>query len=413
MKIVSLMAFILALSTLPVIASDSDEGRTDYPPGEYSPSLALDSYGNPFVGWEEILGTEQNDPYFARSINGGSSFLQSRVVHRDPVDQARVCVAIDSEGDPHVVYVWHQPPQKFIFYSRSHDGGFSFTTPVRVDETQCFQDRPCIVLDSADNPIVAWIDVKNWGPNSYQNPLGSICVNRSTDKGETFESRVVMDPTSTSQGFPSMAVDQNDNPMVVFHDNRSGDFDIYFVRSDDGGQSYGLSIPVAKHQSEQIVFGRSCLAIDSKDNPVIVNSFLVKSSQQWRLHLNRSTDGGKSFGIHQKLHPYKMVEKFPAIAIDSEDNLHFVCSARIPPSNLYSLFYGKLDLNDPSDPIPLLHGYKVDPSTSSQIRGAIAVDSKNDPHLSWHESKYTKPMIYYSRSANGGASFSHAIEVYR
>lgn len=405
--------FIFALSTLPGIASNSDEGRTDFPPGEYSPSLALDQYGNPFIGWEEILNNKQNDPYFARSINCGSTFLPSRVVHKDPTDQARVCVAVDSQANPHVVYVWHKPPQKFVFYSRSHDGGFTFTTPIRVDNTQCFQDRPCIALDSDDNPIVAWIEVRQPWPNLFQNPLGSISVNRSTDQGETFGQRLIVDPTSDTQGFPSIAVDKNNNPMIVFHDNRSGDFDIYFTRSDNGGQSYGVSVPVAKHPFQQIVFGRSCLAIDSKNNPVIVNSTLVDSNERWQLQLNRSTDGGKSFPLQQKLHPHNMVDKFPAIAIDSEDNLHFVCSARFVTSNLWSLFYGKLDLDDPSDPIPLSHGYKVDPSDADQIRGAIAVDSKNDPHLSWHESKYTKPMIYYSRSNNGGASLSHAIEVYR
>ena len=414
MKIFQLMAFfIFALSSLLGIASNSDEGRTDFPPGEYSPSLALDQYGNPFIGWEEILNNKQNDPYFARSINCGSTFLPSRVVHKDPTDQARVCVAVDSQANPHVVYVWHKPPQKFVFYSRSHDGGFTFTDPIRVEDTQSFQDRPCIVLDSADNPIVAWIDVKYWGPNSSQNPLGSISINRSSDQGRTFEPRVVADPASTTQGFPSIAIDKNDNPMIVFHDNRNGDFDVYFTRSENCGQSYSVSIPVAQHNTEQIVFGRSCLAVDSKNNPVIVNSFLVEASRLWQLHLNRSTDGGKSFPLQQKLHPHDLVEKFPAIAIDSEDNLHFVCSARIVTSKLWSLYYGKLDLNDPSDPIPLSHGHKVDPSDADQMRGAIAVDSRNNPHISWHESKYTKPMIYYSRSNDGGASISHAIEVYR
>jgi len=389
---------------------DAGAGESSWPPGQYSPTLAVDGEGNPHLAWEELLPEGHNDIYYTRSGDGGAAFEPARSVYVDPQGQARASLALDVDGNPHLVWANHLNHRypKYIYFARSWDGGVSFTEPIRVEKAECRQDRPFIAVDPLGNPFVAWIrvvepEIIGPPPGIDQNPLGTIHVSRSLDGGKTFEPGVCVDPASTMQGFPSMALDASGNPMVAWHDRRSGDFDIYFARSTDGGQGFLPSVTVAPHRVEQMVYGRCALAADAGGNPVIAFAALVPP--KWQLYVARSKDKGLTFPVVRKLHGFDANEFYPSIALDGRNNLHVVWCADF--TLYWNAIYGRFDLDGGGSILR-----RLDSSPFIQLRPTLDLDRNGNPHIAWHDQRGDKCLIYYTRSSDGGNSFSQPFPVW-
>jgi hypothetical protein len=214
---------------------------TPYPTGQNSSSLSLDPSGNPHVAWEQVLNTSspecnQNDIFYTNSADEGMSFFAATAdIDRLPnVTQARVSLEVDGEGNPAVAWVDTRNDEKSVYFARSFDGGNTFTAGVRIDSSPQRQDRPCLVFDSNNNPVIAWIEVHYVA--RYQNPVGYIFVTRSVDGGATFLPSVcVCAKSKPYQGWPALAIDSNNNPMVALHyyGNWNNSWNLFFARSRD------------------------------------------------------------------------------------------------------------------------------------------------------------------------------------
>ena len=67
---------------------------------------------------------------------------------------------------------------------------------------------------------------------------GDIRYRRSNDGGTTFEAYQAISERNTEETDPRIAVDDKNNPVIVWRDARAGNTDIYLTYSDDQGQSW-------------------------------------------------------------------------------------------------------------------------------------------------------------------------------
>lgn len=308
-----------------------------------------------------------------------------------------------------MVWVNWETPGARVFFARSFDQGNSFAAPVRVGLITNRQDRPCIAVDSGNNPIVAWICVI--GNVVHQNPLGYVVTNRSLDQGATFEAGVAVDFASSTEGFPGITLNSLGNPMVVWHDKRLKTFDVHAAKSVDGGSSFLNSVVVARHPLPLMAAGRNAISMDIHDNPVVV-FWAKKNDNCSRLCLARSKDKGMSFTNPQKLNQPDVARvELPSVAVDSGNFLHI--SASVVFRNFRHVCYMKVDLNlnTSGTENPVVCAHLVDP-VSAQSRVSLALDPDDNPHLAWHDFREGKNLIYYSKSDNEGLSFSTPIRVY-
>jgi len=198
-----------------------------------------------------------------------------------------------------------------IFFSRSTDGGSSFSTPFAISDSSLSSNQGSIPVVGPDGEVyVAW----------YNFNQDSIRLNKSTNGGSSFGTpRLVANITSVpsplpggefrSYSFPTMAVDQNNGYVyVAWSDFRNGDADIYFTSSMDGGSTWSTPVRVnddTKFNDAHQFFpwmdvspnGKLYIGwFDSRLDPTPTTPPLL-----YDMYVTVSTDGGLTFSPNQRI----------------------------------------------------------------------------------------------------------------
>jgi hypothetical protein len=223
--------------------------------------------GNLYIAWGSF-GTINVDIDFARSTDGGLTWSSAIAINSGGVlRQANGAVpAVDRAGRIYVVWEDFRPglpTGSAIFINRSDDGGVTFGSDRKVADVSpigssenCGEETrptlngsirvtefPTIAVDASGGPhdgnvYVAWNDNRSGNPD--------ILFARSTDGGVTWSTpvRVNDDATTTDQFMPAMTVDASGVIYIGWYDRRLDPInnrliDVFSVRSNDGGVTFG------------------------------------------------------------------------------------------------------------------------------------------------------------------------------
>src|SRR6267143_550654 len=99
-------------------------------------------------------------------------------------------VAVDSQGSINIVWLDSTPGYYAVFFSRSTDGGATFSTPQNLSNNPAGSSSPQIAVDSG-NINVVWVD----GFNNFD-----VAFSRSSDGGATFTAPKVISSHITEAG---------------------------------------------------------------------------------------------------------------------------------------------------------------------------------------------------------------------
>ena len=243
-------------------ASRVDDGAVG---GKWLPAVAL-SGGVPVVAWidERDLGPDGEPLEHVYAARGAGANV--RVDAGTPVPLSlhvdnKWSPAIATEGSK-VFLAWadFRNYNWEIFGARSTDGGLTWGANTRIDDylaDERLNERPALAFDGAGPLHVAWTDLRAREPDT------NIFYSRSADGGLTFstsrhldDSRAGFDPnrdTPSNQWHPSVAA-AGGRIFAVWQDNRLGNNDIFFSASSDGAPTFGPSERVddtGAGQSEQ------------------------------------------------------------------------------------------------------------------------------------------------------------------
>jgi parallel beta-helix repeat protein len=196
-----------------------------------TPSMAIGPDGSINIVWEDRRTTSY-DIYFAKSTDGGKTFPFNTKVSDAPgiTDELTPKIAIDSSG---IIYVVWQDKRADangdIFFSKSVDGGTSFSVNYQLTSTGT-QGWPSVAVYGS-NVYVVWHNNPGTGFDIY--------FMRSTNGGNSWSAQSKIDHSpSGDQTYPSMAIGNAGEIFIVWHDNRAGNYDIYFTKSTDDGVTF-------------------------------------------------------------------------------------------------------------------------------------------------------------------------------
>ncbi len=270
---------------------------------EHSPASAVDNHsGSPYYGRHYTCWIRSNDAKSAWSDDNGATWnlvdLPTTPISGGMTRADVACeLAVEDDGTVHVIYDTRVCGYAYcfderMFYSRSTDGGASWSPAVEVVDfnlvTSSGANRPEAQNEHGIGPMGA-IDVDNSGGpcdgtlyasfgdygDLYDVNSTDIGVVRSSDGGVTWSSGVkVNDDTGayTVQFHPFLAVDQsNGKVIVVWHDARNDPnnrkIDFFLARSVDCGVSFKTNVQVSKPSAE---FNNSTISwsdLNTTDNP--------------------------------------------------------------------------------------------------------------------------------------------------
>jgi hypothetical protein len=289
-----------------IFAQSTDRGNTFVPKTVTTPApisslaMAVDGQGDINLLWQDGSG----GALFGNSMDGGVTFLQTDVSSLIPnvgspqltvtssgiIDVSQITrfpgmgqgvfsTIITNRGagsKPHVeiasnfkdvdfdgvaasgaqsqIYVsWQMQsetlPECDIMFSRSLDGGTTFSTPLNVSNNpaEC-AEFPQLFADSTGAVDLVWTTPPGFQDNNgpLVNP-NEVYFARSTDQGTTFSTPVALVGINQFSGVgdPRIAVEPSGTIDVVFDANTPTDTIALFARSTDGGTSFSPPVTVA------------------------------------------------------------------------------------------------------------------------------------------------------------------------
>ncbi len=351
---------LVSLLSVPGLSASSPFGpnvRVDDDPGhgvqEFVAAVA-DPSGNVYAVWQDPRNGDR-DIYFSVSTDGGRTFGSSKRLGGNlavGTSQEKPAIALGCRGE--LVVVWQDDRLTYmdydIFGTVSYDRGVTFGPVVRIDDGEkgTIQRTPSVAVDCTGAVYVAWQDSRDG--NKY------IRVARGSVNPFSFGPSVRVDDDlagSAEQAMPNVVVGPLGTVYVAYHDNRTGDANVYLVKSEDGGKSFGPSVRIDDTGASTSIQGLVSLAVDSLETLYAV--WQDSRGGDYDIYFAKSTDGGRTFS--------------PNVRVDDG------------------------------------------PRGTAQLSPRIAVGSAGTLYVVWHDERNLDTDIYFTYSADGGKTFPPSVRI--
>jgi hypothetical protein len=400
------------------------QGRAPaHPPQNHvsSPSRA------PALGFEQL----------SKSSSGqtGLAFLPGLQVNIDPgnqVNEFAPVVAASKNGNIYIVWNGDETV-KSIFFSRSTDGGHTFSPATRLNDSVAYPPsysvyQPDIALDSAGNILVVWHDYRFWADDqSWTSPI-EIFMDKSTDGGLTWNTDIQVSTGSGTYPWhsqPSIAVDgKSGNIYVSFTDydrySPQGDLgDISVSASRNNGASFEPKVRADDTpDSLRAVQTFSSIAYDAVHGRVVV-AFNDNRNGSTDIVLARSADSARTFLANVLVNQDTTNDQEePSVAVSHTGDIHVVwkdwsadSTPTVPPYDNDMLaakstdgglsFAAGVKINDTH--LNADYGYNFPPR--------LALDGSGVLHVTWFDMRLGYTNCFYDKSVDGGLAFSQDVVV--
>jgi hypothetical protein len=298
-------------------------------------------------------------------------------------DSKAAVPVVDSGGIIHVVWRDSSPGNSELYFKKSTNGGTTWVGSQRLTWSGDTSTSPAITLDSSDTIHVTWRDDS---PGK-----GEIYYMKSTNGGTTWSAAKRLTWTSEYSNYPSIAVESSNNLHIVWADYTPGNWEIFHKKSTDGGVSWSGSTRLSWNPTEST---GPDIAIDTSNHIHVV--WYDRITGNYEILYRRSTDGGASWSGTNRLTWNSGNSVSPAIAVDMGDNIHMVWHDRSPGN--YEIYYRRSMDGGASWSATKRLTWNPESSFSAEID----VDSNNKLHVVWYDGTPGNMEIYYKRSTNGG-----------
>jgi hypothetical protein len=277
----------------------------------------------------------------------------------------------------------HLQPVLAMFFGHStvisHSPGKSFVPQIAV---------------SGSNVYVVWIG----SGNNYNNKIGTgnsnIFFRSSTDNGTTFGNAINLshDNNGTSSS-PQIAV-SGSNVYVVWSDSSTGNGDIYYKKSTDGGDNFGAKKNLSKNAGNSLT---PQIAVSGSNVYVV---WMDNSPGNYIVYFKWSADGGDNFGAKKNLSNDAGNSRYLQIAV-SGSNVYVVWS-----DNTTRNFVVYLRLSNDNG-AKFIAKKNLSKKDGNSLTPQIAVSGSN-VYVVWMSSG---DGIYFIKSTNNGTTFVSAINL--
>jgi hypothetical protein len=291
---------------------NNDAGSAD----QLGPSISMDAVGNFVIVWYDFRNSNW-DIYFQRYDNTGTALGVNTKVNDDTESAAQEHPSISMDATGNFVIVWddNRNNNYDIYYQRFTSTGsvLGVNTKVNDDVDSVKQWDPSISMDPAGNFVVVWIDERNVNRDIY--------YQRYTSTGGTLgvNTKVNDDASDADQIAPSILIDVAGNFVIVWHDFRNANWDIYYQRFTSTGGVLGVNTKVNDDASGEFQMFSS-ISMDAAGNFVI--AWQDYRNANWDIYYQRYTSTGSTLGTNTKANDDagSMDQQVPSISMDGTGN---------------------------------------------------------------------------------------------
>jgi len=151
--------------------------------GGFTPVIDVDSKGIVYTAWASSLSGPRK-VLLVRSTDLGITLTPPVEVSNSPGEQFAQVIAISDNDAINIAWQDTGSGMSQILFSRSSDGGMTFSNPLQLSSGSVPASGPEIVVDRLGGLSVAWIEPQATGGSR-------IVISRSVDGGQTFSAPAV------------------------------------------------------------------------------------------------------------------------------------------------------------------------------------------------------------------------------
>ena len=195
---------------------------------------------------------------------------------------------------------------------------------------------------------------------------------------------------------PSLAIDAQGNVHVVWEDYRSGDWEIYYKKLDNNGNTLINDTRLTFAIGDSVY---PSLGIDSQGNVHV--TWIDRRSGYRYVYYKKLDNNGNTLVNERVVNFYISVLNFPpSLAIDAQGNVHVVWTTGTGVSGYGDIFYTKLDNNGNT----LVNAMEITYTSSYSQNPFLDADSQGDIYVVWEEHTNGPSNIYYKKLNNSGGT---------
>ncbi|MFH2142338.1 MAG: sialidase family protein [Bacteroidota bacterium] len=313
----------------------NDLDSADASPDGYKSITVIDD--TVYVVWTDKRNNHIPNIFFSKSIDGGQSFSTDIQVYNGPDSIGHVApsVAVDEWGVIYVAWTALSNNDQYwnIWMAKSVDGGSSFQTPQIITNTNSFF-LPSVGLFN-NNIYVFYADLAGY-------PYADYYFSRSVNGGASFETPVQVNDvpcvSEVSDFISAMTVDASGNIYLAWVDGRrtNSHGDICFAKSTNNGVSFSSNVivnDISSIYADSVQYMPS-IAVGSANKVYITFTDQRLGNDDWpsnRVYLSVSDDGGSTFAPEVLLAGHDDICKFHDITASTNDKISVaICSNVVP-----------------------------------------------------------------------------------
>jgi len=357
------------------------------------PSIAMDAAGDFVICWYDRRASSDYDIYAQRYNSSGDTVGANFKVNDVGTSyQRHPSVAMDADGDFVISWEDNRGGNSDIYAQRYNSSGDTVGVNFRVNNVGTgSQMKPKIAIDSAGDFTICWVDNRSGNYDIYAQRYNS----SGGSVGPNF--RVNDDLGTSSNWWPSVAMDTDGDFVICWYDERTGDYDIYAQRYNSSGDPVGANFRVSDDQGTTYQ-GYPSIAMDTDGDFVICWEDQRSGDEDiYAQRYNSSGDTvGANFRVNDDLgtsYPWS-----PSIAMDSDGDFA-ICwyDYRSGDYDIYAQRY-----NSSGDTVGANFRVNDDLGTSDQASPSIAMDADGDFIICWSDERNGNYDIYAQRYHSDG-----------
>jgi hypothetical protein len=255
--------------------------------GAFSPRIALGSNETLNIAYGDTTGGIRRVA-FIRSTDLGETFSEPVILSGSSAEAFEPAIAVDPSDAINIA--WEDASSAgVIMFSRSTDGGKTFSAPAKVSKGEGSASEAHIASDSAGRLSLAY--VQQVGEETQ------VFYSRSTDQGQTFSEPInISNKPGASVSKPVIAVFEDKTVYVAFQNEARRDMQVYLATSDDAGVSFSNPKQVSNANNQCGRAHSAAMVVDSEGtlHMVWIDASRVQGcTDEGILFYSRSKDGRK------------------------------------------------------------------------------------------------------------------------
>jgi len=282
----------------------------------------------------------------------------------------------------HVVWYDKRDGNWEIYYKRSTNSGSNWGNDTKITNNDSSSAFPSVCVNGLAVHIV-WQDERNGNDEIYYKRSQDAGVSWGADTRLTNNSNISESPSVTVSGL---------NVLVVWEDRRDGNKEIYFKRSSDGGSSWGSDTRLTNNTEDS---EKPSISVSGENVHVLWSD---RRDGNDEIYYKRSTNSGVSWQADIRLTNYILFSGYVSVWATGS----FVhCTWQESRDGNYEIYYKRsTDAGGNWGPDKQLTIQEDDQQLPS------ITSSGSNVHIVYFDNRNSNPEIYYTRSTDNGSNWS-------